>query len=123
MKLVKFLRKLIICNLLILLSFREGGDSFVSESTNEELRLNKIDVTPNSLILEILKDVRSDCANTDGGQLFTLRLNDYKSGEKAYILQELDHKINAFNDLLGYTIIDNDNVVIYGKQIPDFSFL
>lgn len=122
MKLVNIFQALIICYLLGLLSFREGEVSSSSDRPNDELRLNKIDIAPNSLILEIFKDVISDSVDSKSGRLFTFQLKDYKSGEKVYVVQELDHNIDAFNDVLGYTIIDKDTVVFYGKHITDFRF-
>lgn len=89
---------------------------------NDEAALEKIDISPTSIILDIFKDVTTECETINGGRVFSLLLEDYESGEKAYIVHEMDRRIDQYENLLGYTIIDNDTIIVYGKLLSDFHF-
>lgn len=106
----------------MLFSMPVKEESFEKGVDNNELTLTKIDILPSSMILDIFEDIRSECEQPNKGNFFSLHLNDYRSGEKAYIVQELNHQIDKFQDVLGYTLIRNDTIIIYGKLIPDFRF-
>lgn len=104
------------------MSFLEHDKEKSSEigMDNNEITLAKIDILPNSLILNIFEDLKSECVVSDRGHLFSLHLNEYKSGKKAYIVQELDHKVDDFQNVVGYTLIKKDTIVVYGEPISDF---
>lgn len=89
---------------------------------NNEVTLDKMDIPETSLISEILKDVLTECGTNDNGRLFSLLITDQEPGEKVYIALESDRRIELFENLLGYALIGNDTIIVYGKNLPEFQY-
>lgn len=57
----------------------------VNEGTIE---LRKLDLSADSLVKDLLNDVFSDCEPSSSGRFYYIYLEEYKSGVKAYVVQE-----------------------------------
>ena len=117
------MRIFILSIILLLVSFMFSHEAFADHIADKDrVVLEKIEISPSSPILEIFKDVMTECGTIDRGRVFSLLLKDYDSGEKAYIVHEIDRKINQHNNLLGYALVGGDTIIIYGKRLSDFHF-
>lgn len=120
---MKIVRISILYIMFLLVYFLDSQDMLASYIVdNEEVILDKITIMPSSLILEIFKDLRTECETSDSCRVFSLLIKDCELGEKVYIVQETDHKVNLYENILGYALIDKDTVILYGKQPSDFLF-
>lgn len=88
----------------------------------DSIILEKLIISSDSMILDIMSDVASECSPSKSGRLYSMYLQDYLSGIKVYILQECDSNPGHLMDAIGYAIVGNDIVIIQGKQIPDISY-
>lgn len=88
----------------------------------DSIMLEKLDISANSHIIDILNDVTSEYDSSDSGHIYSIYIKDFQSGIKVHIVQEQESTVTSVKDLIGYALIGKDTVVVKGKQIPDFSF-
>ena len=90
----------------------------------DSIVLKKLDISANSLILNIINDVLSECESTETGNVYSLYIKDYKSGMKVYIVQEHKDRIDRviFKEQIGYLTAGKDTIIVTGKHIPDFRY-
>lgn len=88
----------------------------------DSIILEKLNISSDSVILDIMSDVSSECVPSKSGRLYSMSLQDYLSGIKVYIVQECDRNSSHLVDAIGYALVGNDIVIIQGKQIPDISY-
>lgn len=100
----------------------ENRESHIDSVSDNVIQLEKLDMSPNSFILDILNEVISEKEITNENHLFSLDIDDFEGDTKVYIVQEPDKSVPKNDDLKGYIIFGTDTVVISGKLIKDFSY-
>ncbi len=96
-------------------------ETYKSEEANIYVDLNKLELSPESLINSIIEDVKSDQTCPEEVYYYLMSISDHESGIKVHFSEEGRRRIQPNGDqYIGYLSVGKDTIVVTGKKLNDF---